>query len=454
MKVLKILFTLIILFFSFVTVEAAEDYRIEYLNLKWWEKYQDSVLTDYITKAFQNNQDLKIAAINVKQSEQVVKQAFANQLPYLGFHGDVSRTLTASDVRFGEVLIQDYSQTNFMLPLTMNYEIDIWGENYLKTKAVKKQLDIVKENERASYIALTSAVASNYFNLVKLDKLIKNSAQLVKLQSEIVRMSEIKYENGLCNMTEMMDEKQRLSDYQKVLNNYTNDRAVVARELGVLIGEREKDLSLMPRGQNIALINLPQSISAEAIKYRPDLLKNEIYIQKIGIDVKAARRDFLPKFLIYGNAGFNAYKLGNIFGNHTFLSNIGVLPSLDLFTGGVKMARLRYNKLELEKAQQMYEKTILTSIQEINNSMSTANKSNENYKEIMKKYNLEKEKFALSQRKFDIGAKSKMDNMRAKELLILCENEEISGRTDYLISTINIYKAIGGKDFTTVNDNL
>lgn len=32
------------------------------------------------------------------------------------------------------------------------------------------------------------------------------------------------------------------------------------------------------------------------------------------------------------------------------------MPSIDLFTGGAKMARLRWTKLELEKAQQLYEK--------------------------------------------------------------------------------------------------
>lgn len=452
MKIFSILLTLVFMLCN--SVFAADDYRLEYLNLSWWQKYNDEILTDYLTTAFNNNQDLKIASINVKQSEQIVKQAFANQLPYLGFQGDVSRTLTASDVRFGEVLIKDYSQSNFTLPLTMTYEIDIWGENYLKTKSMKKQLEISKQNERSSYIALTSAVASQYFNLVKLDKLIENQTKLVELQTQIAKMSEIKYENGLCNITDMMNEKQLLTDFQKVLNNYTNDRIVVARELGVLTGERERDLSAMPRGKNITLISLPQSISAEAVKFRPDLLKNEAYIQKIGIDVKAARRDFLPKFLLYGNVGFNAYNLGNIFGPHTFLSNAGVMPSFDFFTGGLKMARLRYNKLELEKARQMYEKTILTGIQEINNSMSTANKSNENYNESLKKYNLENEKYALSERKFNIGAKSKMDNMRAQQLLILAENEEVSAKTDYLISTINIYKAVGGKDFTTINDDL
>lgn len=452
MKIFNILLTLVIL--SCNVVFAADDYRLEYLNLNWWQKYNDENLIDYLTTAFKNNQDLKIASINVKQSEQIVKQAFANQLPYLGFQGDISRTLTASDVRFGEVLIKDYSQSNFTLPLTMTYEVDIWGENYLKTKAMKKQVDISKQNEHAVYISLTSAIASQYFNLVKLDKLIENQVKLVNLQTQIVKMSEIKYQNGLCNTADMLNEKQLLADFQKVLNNYVNDRIVVARELGVLTGEREKDLAVMPRAKNVALISLPQSISAEAVKFRPDLLKNEAYIQKIGIDVKVARRDFLPKFLLFGNAGFNAYNLQNIFGSHTFLSNIGVMPSLDLFTGGFKMARLRYNKLELEKAQQMYEKTILTGIQEINNSMSVANKCNENYNESLKKYNLEKEKFVLSEKKFNIGAKSQMDNIRAKELLILAENEEISSKTDYVISTVGIYKAIGGKDFMTINDNL
>ena len=58
-----------------------------------------------------------------------------------------------------------------------------------------------------SYISLTSAVASQYFNLVKFDKLIKDQEELVKLQTEIVRLEEIKYKNGLCPVTELMDEK-------------------------------------------------------------------------------------------------------------------------------------------------------------------------------------------------------------------------------------------------------
>lgn len=462
MKNFKILLTLFILLCSFnITADAKNkkdtpDYRIEYLNLDWWQKYNDSVLTDYITTAFKNNQDLKIATLNVKQSEQIVKMAFAGQLPQLGFQGDVFRDFTSSTVRFGDVVIPDYKQSNFFLPLTMSYEVDIWGENYLKTKSFKKQHEIVKQNERASYISLTSAVASQYFNLVKFDKLINDQEELVKLQSEIVRLEEIKYKNGLCPVTELMDEKQLLTQLKEELNVYIDKREVVARQLGVLTGLREKDLSEMPRSDysTLALLPLPDAINAEVIQYRPDYLKAEDYIEKIGIDAKVARRDFLPKFVLYGQAGFSSYNLGNIFGSHTFKSLVGFMPSIDLFTGGAKMARLRWTKLELEKAQQMYEKTILTSIQEVNDSLSGAKTREKNYKESVKRYNLENDKYSLANRKFNIGAKSNLDLMKDSERLLVADKDKVSSQINYLLSTVDIYKAVGGRDFTTVNDNL
>ena len=286
--------------------------------------------------------------------------------------------------------------------------------------------------------------------------MIKDQDDLVKLQTEIVRLEDIKYKNGLCPITELMDEKQLLTQLKEELNIYIDKRIIVGRQLGILTGEREKDLEFMPRSDYsvITLIPLPESINAEVIRFRPDYLKAEDYIEKIGIDVKIARRDFLPKFILYGQAGFNAYELTNVFGNHTFKSLIGFMPSIDLFTGGAKMARLRWTKLELEKAQQFYEKTILTSVQEVNNSLGGAITRDLNYKESVKRFNLENEKYVLAQKKFEIGAKSNLDKMKDQEKLLVADKDKVSSQMNYLISTVNIYKAVGGKDFTTVNDNL
>lgn len=340
MKVYKIILAVLILCFSqtvYAKPQEDTDYRLKYVNLDWWNKYNDENLTNHMMTAYNNNQDLKVASIKSKQADQAVKEAFARELPYLGFSGSIGRELTSADTRFGTMLIPDYSQTRFLLPVTMTYEVDIWGENRLKTKSIEKQRDIIKQNERSAYINLTSQLASNYFNLIKLDKLIENQEQLVALQKKISEMQVKKFNSGLCSTVEVLIEKQALTVFEEELNDYKDKREVVFNQILVLLGDRNLKGISRNSYNSISLPEIPETLPAEAIAQRPDLIKAEDYIKKIGFDVRAAKRDFLPKFTIYGQAGFNAYNnLSHIFQGHTFLSNFGILPSIDIFTGGAK----------------------------------------------------------------------------------------------------------------------
>lgn len=462
MKNFKLLFlTLLILLCSINTVYSKdiqkEDYRLNYVNIDWWKQYNDENLVNLMMKAYENNQDLKIATIKSKQADQAVKEAFANELPYLGFSGNIGREMPSATTRFGNLVIPDYSQTRFLLPLTMTYEVDIWGENRLKTKSIEKQRDIIKQSERASYITLTSEVASNYFNLIKLDKLIKNQEKLVNLQKKITEMQDIKYKNGLCSTIEVLAEKQALTVFEEELNDYKNKQDTIYNQLIVLLGERNTKDIIRNSYEQLSIPDIPESISADAISQRPDLIKAEDYIKKIGYDVRVARKSFLPKFTIYGQAGFNAYNnFSHIFDSHTFLANVGILPSIDLFTGGAKLAHLRYNKLEYQKASELYEKVLLTSIQELNDSLTTAKISKKNYDKAVERISIEKEKFALSEKSLNIGSKSYLEHLKAEENVLLSERSEISNKINYLISTINLYKAVGGTDYNKiqVNENI
>ena len=180
-KILAALITLLFVVPIFCNNEAIakkakknqETDRTQYLNLSWWEKYNDPLLTGYIQELYEKNHDLKIAAIKVKEGENIVKISLANELPQVTFDGKLGRIMKGSEQYFGDMMIPDYAQWNYLMPLTASYEIDIWGQNRLRTKSIEKQLEIIQQQERASYIALTSAFATDYFNLIKTDKLIE-----------------------------------------------------------------------------------------------------------------------------------------------------------------------------------------------------------------------------------------------------------------------------------------
>ncbi len=210
----------------------------------------------------------------------------------------------------------------------MTYEADIWGENYLKTKSVKQRLAMIEQDERASYIMISTALAANYYNLIKADKLIQNQNKLIKLQEDMVKLIEQKYAGGLCSINDVIYEKQLLTLFKEDLNNLKEKQDVIENQLKVILGDRNVTQIARSNYEDIKMIDLPLDIKSEAIQNRPDLIKSEYYIKKIGIDVKVARRDFLPKFIVFGQVGFNAYHLSDLFGSHTFLSNLGVLPKI------------------------------------------------------------------------------------------------------------------------------
>lgn len=421
---------------------------LQYMNLTWWQKFNDQKLNDYLMTIYKNNPDLKIATIKNKQSQQVMKQAFANQLPQLYFNGTMQREFTGSTQRFGDVVIPDYNQAHYILPLTMSYEVDLWGENYLKTKSLKKQIEMTTQDERASYISISSNFASNYYTLVGIDKLIQNQKDLLEIEQNIVNLKEQKYNSGLCPIAEVLSEKQSLTQMQERLNSLEEKQDIVVNQLITQLGDRMLTKIDRSNYDSISAIPTPNEISTEYIGNRPDVQKAELYIQKTGIDIKVARRDFLPKFRVYGQIGFNSYDWCRMFAPHTFLSTAGVAPSLDLFTGGYKKAVLKYNKLEYEKALQIYEKAILTSIQELNDAMMSIKTANSNYEKSKERFNLEKEKLDLSNNQYKIGGRAKLDNMKDQQNILIVEEDMVTNNINRVISTINLYKATGGKDFT------
>lgn len=453
MKKLKLIILLICLTLmptqTFAKTKNIQDNNdLQYMNLTWWQKFNDQKLNDYLMTIYKNNPDLKIATIKNKQSQQVMKQAFANQLPQLYFNGTMQREFTGSTQRFGDVVIPDYNQAHYILPLTMSYEVDLWGENYLKTKSLKKQIEMTTQDERASYISISSNFASNYYTLVGIDKLIQNQKDLLGIEQNIVNLEEQKYNSGLCPIAEVLSEKQSLTQMQERLNSLEERQDIVVNQLITQLGDRMLTKIDRSNYDSISAIPTPNEISTEYIGNRPDVQKAELYIQKTGIDIKVARRDFLPKFRVYGQIGFNSYDWCRMFAPHTFLSTAGVAPSLDLFTGGYKKAVLKYNKLEYEKALQIYEKAILTSIQELNDAMMSIKTANSNYEKSKERFNLEKEKLDLSNNQYKIGGRAKLDNMKDQQNILIVEEDMVTNNINRVISTINLYKATGGKDFT------
>lgn len=428
--------------------------HIEYMNLAWWEKYNDEYLTDNLLKLYENNYDLKNAALKVKENEQAVKIQFANELPQIGLSGQLYRDMRSSMKQYGSMQIPSYAQYNYYLPITASYEVDIWGSNRFRTKSMKQQLEIVKQAERATYIALTSDFASDYFNLIRADEFLKIQNELIKTQEDIISKTRDKYDTGLCTINDVLAEQRLLTTLKEERNRHIKTRDTLIDTMRVYLSNSSGNIERNSYENITFLTGIPTEYSTSIVENRPDYLQEEANIKRIGFDVKAARREFLPKFIIFGQIGLNAYHLDTLFNSVSQMFSAGILPSIDLFSGGRKIALLKLKKFQYEEALNSYQKAILLGIKDINSGLVEYKEAQENYKESADRLKMQNRTYSLAKDKQEIGSASDLDVLYAKEAYLMVRKDEVSNKINSVISTIGLYKAAGGVDLYKINENI
>ena len=425
--------------------QQSDDYKFNYVNMNWWGNFNDDLLNGYIEKAVLNNYDLKMATINVEEYYQNVRLQFANELP-------------SAVGGFGPGVFKAPGMTNtssaFGLPIIVQYEADIFLKNHNKTKAVKKLYEGSKLDERAAYISVASAVGSTYFNIINLDKMISLQEQIVNIRQEIYNLMLIRNKEGLTSTADTVKANKALVAGQTDLIELKKNREKMLNQMCVLIGESPENANSIKRNSLDSInyqLAIPSEIPSEIITQRPDYMKAELMDEKAGIDVKVAKKEFLPSINILGGALFNAGDIGSLFTTKNMLLGVGGGLVTPLFQGGSLIANLKLKKATYERILQDYYKTNLTAIQEVNDALVASRLDKDKMTQTTKQYNLEKSDYKYNEKKFNQGTISKLDLIQYQENLLTIEKLVAQQKVECMTDAISLYKATGSKPYDYVN---
>lgn len=419
--------------------KVSDDYKYAYVNMDFWSQFNDEILNGYIDKAVKNNYDLKMASLNVKEYYENVKLQFSNELPKLtaGYSPNYVKMPGSSDADW-----------IFATPAIASYEADIFLKNRDKTKSVKKLYEASQFDERAAYISVASAVGTVYLNIVRLDKIVDLQKEIVELRKEIYDLMLKRNREGITSTADTVKANKALVAGETDLIEYQKQRDFLLHQLAVLIGESPANAEELTRTSYDKIVfsgNIPSEISSDVIVQRPDYLKAEKMVEKAGIDVRVAKKEFLPSFNIMGLALFNAANIGSSWTTKNMLASIGAAGMLPLFTGGSLTANLRLKKTEYERVLQNYYKTNLTAIQEVNDALVSVKKDTEKMERTQKQADLEKTDFMYNRDKFNQGVISKLDLIQFKENLLSIDKLVAQQNIECMVDYIGLYKAAGSK---------
>ena len=215
-------------------------------------------------------------------------------------------------------------------------------------------------------------------------------------------------------------------------------------QLAVLIGESPEnitDLKISKLSDMKYTKSIPTSISSEIIINRPDYLKSIKMLEKMGIDVRVAKKEFLPTFDITGLAMFLHGANNPIDGIYAIAAS-GMLP---VFTGGKRLANLKLKKVQYDKALENYQKTNLVALQEVNDALISVKRDGEKLDKHKKQLALENQDFGYTQQRYDQGIISKLDLIQMQENLLSVNKLVANSTGACYVDYISLYKAFGSK---------
>lgn len=403
----------------------------------FWDNYNDPNLTYFISRALESNLDIKIAAVNSDIYKHYIMLQRSYQLP------SVNANFSPAYAKFPGKTSFD---TNYSLPLQVSYEADIFLKNRDKTLLSKKDYEMSLFDEESVRISIASMIGTIYFNILKFDKTIRLQEEIVSLREEIYNLMKLANAKGSVSSQDVIRAYKAYLDGKAGLNDYKKLKTQSLDNLAFLVGttpdEAEKFLFSDIENVNYNAL-IPASIPSDIITNRPDYKKAELMVERAGLDIKIAKKEFLPSLTLTGTPYFMAGKLGSLFSTKSALISLGASVAGDLFAGGRKIANLRVKKSEYQKSLINYEKTNLTAIQEVNDAFAAIKYDTDKFEEIKNQMQLETAEYNLNLSKFNQGVISKLDILQAKENLLTVKNLFYTNKAECFIDNIGLYKAAG-----------
>ena len=427
-------------------------------RLPWTVFFPDTTLQGYIQEALLNNHSFQQVLEQVSLARSQVRLGKGALLPEvtLGVEGGVQRfgeytmdgvgnsTTNTPDLAKDKHIPDPYR--HFQLGLSFQWEADVWGKlNDRKRAAALRWMKSI-EAMRLAHTLLISEVATQYFELVGLDKqrtVLRSALQTARnayhltnelmKEGEVTRLSVDQFRSRRLQLEELL-----LSTEQQIQDK--------ERAIAVLLGRFPFAVRRVSFEQ-LCSYEYPTEagVPAQLLQYRPDVKAAEYELLASKADASAARKAFFPSLVIGGNGGYNAFDL-----DKWFTSPASLTYSL---AAGITAPIFQQNRLRAlwsdSKSQQRialldYHKTVLTAYSEVSGLLTASAKMQDRRAFKQEESRIHHRSIYNATELFKVGFVGYLDVLSADERFVNCELERIALNIESCKLNVMLYRALGG----------
>jgi len=411
-------------------------------NLKWWDVYQDTTLQGLIRLAIEANYDLKIAIARVDEAKAILGFNQANLFPFLDYRAQGRASEFRSSASQAGV---GFPGNSVSLLGNVSWEIDIWGRLRHANRAAYAELVSTDETRKSVYISLVAQVAELYFQLRGLDERLAITQRTYETRKEYLRIIMLRFEKGQVSELDKLQAEQIAAAAESQL--YSLERAIIITEnaINVLLGRTYAPITrgLENDVQNLP-VDIPSGLPSELLERRPDIrsAEQQLVAQTERVGVSVAIR--FPSLSLTGFLGVASPEVSNLFSSDAFVGSVTGQLAGPIFRFNQNKRRVEGERARLQQVGFAYERTVLSAFAEVENSLAEIRTYRNEFAARQTQVTATEKSLMLSKALYDNGYTSFLQVLDAERELYNSQFEKSIALQSQLISTVRLYKALGG----------
>lgn len=411
----------------------------------WWRNFNDPVLDSLISVACNSNYSVFAAMENIKKARAAWRVAQSNLMPQFNLGIGWQRAKTSGNI--ASTMYNEAWEGEFSTAVSMQWQADVFGTIYMRSKAQKKLFMATEEEYNAVMVSLVANVATTYFSLRQSLAEMWVLRENVASQREILNITVARYD---CGLASKLDVAQARSVYQSTLAQIPAKQATIdnyRNSLAVLLGTLPENFSgWLQEGYELPTYIAPigTGIPAELLLRRPDLRAAERQVEANAALLGATRRDWFPQLLIGGSIGFSSDEMKTLFRSRSFTWEIAPSIKWNIFGGNDRMNATREARATLDGSIFSFNEKMLTALQEVESAMSGYRNSITQIAALREAVNQNEETLALSLELYKQGLTPFQNVLDAQRSLLTYQNYLVQAQGGSLIYLVQLYEALGG----------
>jgi outer membrane protein, multidrug efflux system len=419
---------------------------------RWWTEFRDPILDDLISRAIDGNLDLKVAAARVREARAARRIAASAALPQAGVHADAARSersdaIPPFNLPNSPVVFGPRTQNLFDIGFDAGWELDVFGGVRRDVEAAVAQVQAAEETRRDVLVTLLADVARNYAELRGAQRQLEILDATVRSQQDTLDLARARFDAGLGTALDveradglLESTKSRKPEFERLAKRalYRLD-VLIGRTPGALAASLETSTPI-PRLPP----ELPGLLPSELLSRRPDLRRAEREVAAATALVGVAKADLFPRFSIGGNFGRRSEDVSDIGSTASqFWFLVGGVR-LPILSGGRIRANIRVQTARQEEASGLYERAVLTAVEEVENALSSETRERRRLDNLLASVAANRRALDLATERYTSGLENFLSVLDAQRAVYFAEDSLAQSETSAMVSLIALYKALGG----------